>query len=469
MGHDIHFLERLSRVGQTELELALSLYQDSGLVKSVLERAKIPDGAERIALALSDRVDGPHLVLARDGGFVTCLGGGMSTGPHHVVSRAQFDSIAARHELLRERLAMVDKFSGGDESKGHKLLSRIVKAGHGLTREEFIGINHFRPLLLANFIKVLPDLSSLIKRHIETIRHIDRPHPDHEEALLHYWRMVWAFGHLTLIIHRDHDETMEHLVTSIGAANLLGTPTRMLYDFGIGGPFLHSVWSIARVSRMALPGIKADVRRATTANWMFSSLLNLTAIGHRQARYRAETLKLLEQMRSYVPEGLATDHAEAVVEARRPMVEACIATFDDEDDGKARLDKYSREIWGWSLQEVSPESELGKKTAEVATNDERMAVLMNHPYLAFAEPTGMSPYYMLQMIPWLVRQEPESFYVPEGQSIVGKVFRQEWLLHHLEDYRRVTKRAPKRSEAKQSRNELCACGSGKKFKRCHGA
>ena len=37
------------------------------------------------------------------------------------------------------------------------------------------------------------------------------------------------------------------------------------------------------------------------------------------------------------------------------------------------------------------------------------------------------------------------------------------------DHEKVAAEPFRRAEAKQGRNEPCACGSGKKYKKCHGA
>jgi hypothetical protein len=79
MGHDEHFLERLDRVASDHMALALGLYRDHELVRYILTHLRLPEAAERIAIALEDGGFGPHVVVARDGGFVTCLGPGMST------------------------------------------------------------------------------------------------------------------------------------------------------------------------------------------------------------------------------------------------------------------------------------------------------------------------------------------------------------------------------------------------------
>ena len=103
MPHDEHFLERLDRVSDSydELELALGLYRDQELVRFVLDHVKLPEGAERVAFALTADRGGPHVIVARDGGFVTCLAAGMKVGPHPVVSRAHLDALATKHERVR--------------------------------------------------------------------------------------------------------------------------------------------------------------------------------------------------------------------------------------------------------------------------------------------------------------------------------------------------------------------------------
>lgn len=51
MGHDVHFLQRLERLPTQQVDLALSMYRDPQMVRFVLSRARLPDGAERVALA----------------------------------------------------------------------------------------------------------------------------------------------------------------------------------------------------------------------------------------------------------------------------------------------------------------------------------------------------------------------------------------------------------------------------------
>ena len=75
------------------------------------------------------------MVVARDGGFVTCLGKGMSTGALPVVSRAHLDGPATKVERVREGLALARK-RGIDEAR---FLERVESAGPAVSREDFKG------------------------------------------------------------------------------------------------------------------------------------------------------------------------------------------------------------------------------------------------------------------------------------------------------------------------------------------
>ena len=101
MGHAIHFLERLERLSMPQADIALALYRDPDLVRFMLSCIKLPDGVERVALALEHGPDTPHIIVARDGGFVTCLGKGMSVGDHVVVTRERMDRLSAERADYR--------------------------------------------------------------------------------------------------------------------------------------------------------------------------------------------------------------------------------------------------------------------------------------------------------------------------------------------------------------------------------
>jgi SEC-C motif len=73
-------------------------------------------------------------------------------------------------------------------------------------------------------------------------------------------------------------------------------------------------------------------------------------------------------------------------------------------------------------------------------------------------------------LPWGSRAQPEDLYWPAEYL---EAFRQKWQPEQAARVLRDTQvafpaAAPARVQAAPGRNEPCPCGSGKKYKRCHG-
>ena len=468
MGHDIHFLERLSRVGQTELELALSLYRDPGLVKAVLERAKLPDGAERIAVALSERAAGPHLVLARDGGFVTCLGEGMFVGDLARLERGQLDAIARHHDQLRERLSMVERLSGGDESKSNKLFGRIFNSGCQLSREEFLAITHFRLLALDGLDYSQKQLFRLLIGKREELRDIRKPHPKHEENLRTFWNGIWAVGHLALINFRDNDEETTRLAEELAAKEVSTVPAMIASELGVAGPFLRCLWAQARVGKIGLADAKRTFRSFRHPIYTYAALGSLMGIGLRQSRFRAEVLKVIERGPDF--DGYSKiEEREFANLYFEPLLATAAQTLSDPDAHEAHLSAAGNETWTWLLSGLEPTHPVRVVNEAKQSINALMMGLMNDPRMLFRNQLRDTDQIALKMLPWVVSQEPEAFYFPKAQLEMTAEFEQHFVMFLLEAHRELTRRSPVAVEAKQSRNDLCVCGSGKKFKRCHGS
>ncbi|AKU94128.1 hypothetical protein AKJ09_00792 [Labilithrix luteola] len=132
MAHDHHFLSRLDRVTEAQVECALSLYRDEKLVRFILERANTPTNG-RIAISL-DRDEGPFIVLASDGHFVTCLGRGMFPTGHPVLSKAWLDRAIADWATYRAGLARGAERRAGQEGG---LFHAVRRRAHTFSREDF--------------------------------------------------------------------------------------------------------------------------------------------------------------------------------------------------------------------------------------------------------------------------------------------------------------------------------------------
>src|SRR5688572_3663517 len=124
MGHAVHFLERLDRLSNQHVELALSLYHDAELVKTLLGAARIADSAERVAISLDDPEAGPFVIVTRGGDFVTCLAEGMRPGDLPILRRERLEGATTKLEVWRERRQEAERLAGpGTRTK--KLLLRI--------------------------------------------------------------------------------------------------------------------------------------------------------------------------------------------------------------------------------------------------------------------------------------------------------------------------------------------------------
>jgi hypothetical protein len=76
--------------------------------------------------------DAPHVIVARDGGFVTCLGRGISIGDRPRVRRTELDRLIGESRACRERWAHVR-----EDATLQWFLRRLVAAGPRIAREDF--------------------------------------------------------------------------------------------------------------------------------------------------------------------------------------------------------------------------------------------------------------------------------------------------------------------------------------------
>lgn len=135
-GHATHSLRRRDRASDTHVERALTLHRDPELLRETLSRAKIPKGAERVAISLAVRdaprslgiAPGPYVVVTREGRFVTCLGEDMTPSGLFVVDRERMDVAIASVERMRERVAAAERLEA-DERIGQRLYRKLQVCG----------------------------------------------------------------------------------------------------------------------------------------------------------------------------------------------------------------------------------------------------------------------------------------------------------------------------------------------------
>jgi hypothetical protein len=196
MGHAIHFLERLERLSMPQADFALALYRDPDLVRFMLSCLKLPDGVERVALALEHGPDTPHIIVARDGGFVTCLGKGMSVGDHVVVTRERMDRLSAERADYRSAAERMR-----NTGQARQIYHRLYRGGPSLSREDVRTLRALYPLSWRELLQPTVELAGSLQQFRNRYRRgfYRRKNSDALERLEVYWQSSWALGHLVAL------------------------------------------------------------------------------------------------------------------------------------------------------------------------------------------------------------------------------------------------------------------------------
>ncbi len=455
MGHDEHFLSRLDRVKPAHVEFALGLYRDHELVHHVLERAPLPESAERVAISMEHPRKGPFVVVARTGRFVTVLKEGMSTGDLPIVTREQFDPIAGRFKSARAKLKRAGEVVG-TESELHRLFGRIVQSGHEMCREDFESLALLQPMLGPTCLSLFVSMGAQVdeQRTRMLLLASRSPRAIADADLRSYWRRIFGMGHLLLLSLAGDEELRTHLPKIVDEAET--TMTHLAVDQRVAGLAMRGAWAAALVGAGLYPSYRKNLTEESN-ELFFDALFGITAIGLRNPARRGEARGILA----------SASQAKDLPPDRKPLLEVATAVLE-----------------GTGITPMEDVIELGR--ARCMTAGERAP--LGSPY-HFARPEDVPEEWartaavdgvedpcdpghaaaLLRMLPTVVALAPGDFYFPRAYA---RPFDHRWSRETvLEILRRfpVEKGETVVKGEKVGRNEPCPCGSGKKYKRCHGA
>jgi hypothetical protein len=470
MGHDVHFLQRIERLEREHAEIALGLYHDASLVRLLVKQVDLPEGSDRVAISLDHPEEGPFLIVARDGHFVTCLGRGMKlSGDRAVITRHKLDVLSERTDRLRKMLAAA-KSNRYQETT--RLLRRIDQAGDRLTREEFEDLARWIPLLgkhfFSGFVESLARTYDTWER-IERIKRLDASR--HQKVLYGYWRSTWALSHYALLLGTDNGETLTRAFEYVEREE--DAPRSRTYVFprpfvqtGLTSFAARGLWITSKIPKLLLSDLKRDYGEAFTINSTLANGLGLAAIGLRHRQLQAEVGKALARSLT-VPPDLA-DLPEVVkgLEAGRELIRATYgAAKETRDELREATVAIARDIVAQVAEDEGPEiaSMLSGLPDDVAI---AYVLTLSIP-LRTEEGGGL--FYLLEWLPWLVRADPGAFYIPAQYAALnrGPWHRDEAVA--MIAFRREQEGPPPDEGPKEpARNAPCPCGSGKKYKRCCG-
>lgn len=459
MGHAHHFLSRLDRVSHDEVELSLGLYNNAPLVRHILARSGLPPRAERVAISLDDRSEGPFLIVTREGRFVTCLGRGMRH-EHPVVRRWQLDLLADRHEELRACMRPAEGVPEGERAVG-RLLDRILSFGDGLSREAFLDLAPLQPLMFSHYVRCLHDVHGWLFLSRHNLRRLERPRPRDHDELEKLWKHLWAVKHLCALIGvGDPVEYYADRPREV-VARVTTTLTGVAGEHGAFCLSAVGAWATARFGGAFLPVCGERFERSTYAVVARQSALELAAVAGAHPRLRDV---VLQAMRGLQPRYEVAAHGRCDDRQRAKAAARVLGAFERTDDLDVRA-----ALWGAKRLFDTGHAAVarhGWRTIRDVPVEVAMPLAVDSATDWLGRDETVAELYHLA--PSIARYRPEDFYVPERWL---KDTRDAWSpersMSHLEALRGYyLKKEPVVARRAPGRNEPCACGSGLKYKKC---
>jgi len=460
---DTHFLERLQRVGWRETELALRLYREPELVRLLLDDAGAPS-AQRIAIAISEAPEPPHVIVTREGAFVTCLGAGMKVGDLPVVGKHRIERAADRHEQMKGRIAYIDW--AVENSRSVKRMWRSVFSdGHRVPREVMVGLAPLVPLLERDLIDWWIDEDKIARRLVyDNTNRFAKPRArltsNDEEQLFRIWRSHWSAAHLIGLFGLADHESLDLLGQALMLPNAPPGPFAFqAMRFGFWPTTLRGAWTLARIGSGALRSCKRLLQTPRESALIIDKLaatVGIAFVGAAHSPLRAEAEKALWHG---APDEDPRPYHNFLTTYRRFWSKA-----------------VSSEVLRDRAQALRIVDELGKRIAQderVEYGPDYAELLRFHSANRFTNVfTGTAWIDLAGLLSWFARAELFDFYLPE-RLLVGAP---EWvpqdtinLIRGTVGFGTYIKPAPQPKAPKVGRNEPCKCGSGKKSKRCCAA
>ncbi len=470
MTHAHHFLSRLDRVDLPHVELALSLYRDADLVRFVIASAGVAEGAERVALSMNDSIEGPFIIVTREGRFVTCLAPGMRVDVP-VITRSHLDALSNRAQTLRERMAEAQRVVDGEGHFG-ALLRRVTTASDELSREEFSALMAWHPWVRGKFLRgYIGSIERLADARVG-VRAIKRITSADEALLREYWNRLWAVGHFALLIAAEDpvgffDTLPEQLREELKGPALSWGGVRQ----GLTVPAIRTTWMIGRMGKVLLGPFKRAWASARSDMELYNSGFGLLALGARHSRLSHEVEKALDPGAEEAPTGARPTRGTAIRRAIHAVHALQSAVRDAGDECIDALDEPliegARELVVRDTQQrLRPGHPRRFERPEDVPRADALTLMLHLMGDYASNPEHVMVSAML--VSRSARLAPETFFLPAASvARYRSPFNAEAVLRlarNLERHYGPSK--PTRAAPTAGRNDPCHCGSGKKHKKC---
>lgn len=462
MPHAHHFLDRLDRITRAQTEFALALYRDHEAVRYVLEHVRLPPEAERVAIAIEDPREGPFVLVTRDGKFVTCLGAGMRHD-HPVVPRPQVDALLAKVSALRARREMAARDLRSDEDEDDVVL-RVAKRGSRLSREDFVAVSAFQPLIAVPAWSMMRSCAlDAARSRMALLPQIQRGAPidgKMTKVLEAVDRLEWATAHLTVLACAGDRRELDAIAEASQSYALAP-----MYPCALQGGvpfFLRSAWAAARLGRGILPRYERALAEAGDMMAALDAALGLGAIALRHAGTARDVERILRAHGGPPGEASTFDHP-------REWAAQCVARVLDRPEHFEQVAMALARTTSVKLGESLPEGHALRFAREADAPDDLARALML--WLDFDTWNAEQRDLVFTLLPLAARAAADDFFLPREalRAWAGRWSPSESIarIERLSAGTRASQ--PVRAEKVPGRNDPCTCGSGKKWKKCHGA
>lgn len=454
-GHAAHFLTRVDRLNSQHAELALGLYRDHDLLRTLLKRTPLPEGAERVALALDDNARGPYVIVNREGRFITCLGQGMVVYDTPIVRRSQLDAIAQEMDVWR---ALIKRAQQGT-TEVDRYLKKVITGRSNLSQEEFDELVIWSPLLYDHYLRLACHGALLIERARRRLSLSKRVGPRDEPTLKAYCDAAWGQMHLWSLMAVTPNILKDAYAPPGKVLSALDRTwfCHQLMGFATWPGVFRGSMLAAWMGELVLPGFEEELGKLATFQNAVHSMLAIYVANRRDPVAFASSRGAIERLATHPPEGVLGNICADVARGY-------LGELGEHATGKAT--EAGMELLKRRIGETR-DAALAERLAACAASDAR-ALLLGDP-----QPFSVFTNYgqFTECLFEVCTLEPRDFYVSEAHRVYQPWTLEEglrWFSPQLEnDF--VRKRKPVQRPATPGRNQSCPCGSGKKYKYCCAA
>ena len=341
----------------------------------------------------------------------------------------------------------------------------MVSRGSRLTKEDFVALTAFEAMLGTTPFMMMGEFALEVIDERPGASNVKKVHGGIAKAVEKHDKLTWAVAHLALLSGAGERKTLDKIVEMREAGNV--SPT-YLCSAQMGHTFLmRSAWLAARLGKAILPTYKRAFENPE-ADWigLFESALCIGAIGLRHASAFADARRILGAQLA-----LANANPKDMHQVGRAAFGEWVGkVMDDADDNYERTTKCGQNFCV-TLGSHLPDGHPLKYTEEEAVPVEfaRTAVLSWDADAYNPEVHTLT----IGAVALVARSAPEDFYFPRevvrawhgAWDVEEALFR----LSRFAEQKEKQKKEPVRAAPAPGRNDPCPCGSGKKWKKCHGS